>query len=76
MATNTQAVFEKKYEEQGNRKYTGTVKSRDLYVVKYSAPPALFVELGNIQNVNDQKRFLKSENRQSLADWLYEGFTK
>lgn len=76
MATNTQAVFEKKYAEQGNRKYTGTVKNRDLYVIKYSNPPALFVELGNIQNVNDQKRFLKPENRQALAEWLYEGFTK
>lgn len=76
MAVNTQAVFERKYAEQGNRKYTGTVRNRDLYVIKYSHPPCLFVEIGNIQNVNDQKRFLKSENRQALADWLYEGFTK
>ena len=76
MATNTQAVFERKYAEQGNRKYTGTVRNRDLYVIKYSNPPALFVELGNIQNVNDQKRFLKPENRQAIAEWLYEGFTK
>ncbi len=76
MATNVQAVFEQKYAAMGNKKYTGTVKNRDLYVLKYSNPPAIFVELGNIQNENDQKRFLKPENRQSLADWLYEGFTK
>lgn len=76
LATNTQAVFEQKYAAQSNRKYTGTVKNRDLYVLKYSSPPAIFVELGNIQNENDQKRFLKPENRQLMADWLFEGFTK
>lgn len=76
MAVNTQAVFEKKFGELGSRKYTGTVKARDLYVVKYSQPPCLFVEVGNIQNVNDQKRILDPDNRQTLADWLYEGITK
>lgn len=76
MAVNTQAVFEKKFGELGSRKYTGTVKARDLYVVKYSRPPCLFVEVGNIQNVNDQKRILDPDNRQTLADWLYEGITK
>jgi N-acetylmuramoyl-L-alanine amidase len=73
MAVNTQAVFEKNYAEAGNKKYTGTIKSRDLYVVKYSHPAALFVEVGNIQNEHDQKRFIKSENRQALAQWLFEG---
>lgn len=76
MAVNTQEEFARNYARQGNRVYTGTVKARDLYVIKYSAPPALFVELGNIQNKNDQKRFTSASNRQLLAEWLFKGFTK
>ncbi|MCO6460043.1 MAG: N-acetylmuramoyl-L-alanine amidase [Saprospiraceae bacterium] len=76
MASNTQSVFERKYAEIGNKTYSGTIKNRDLYVVKYSYPPALFVEIGNIQNEHDQKRFVKADNRQTLAEWLFEGVTQ
>jgi N-acetylmuramoyl-L-alanine amidase len=34
------------------------------------------VELGNMQNKTDQKRLTKEDNRQALADWLYEGLIK
>lgn len=35
---------------------------------------AVFVELGNIQNTFDQRRFVISSNRQALAKWMMEGF--
>ena len=37
---------------------------------------AVFVELGNIRNAYDQQRFMKENNRQALANWLYEGLIK
>ena len=44
LAKNVQNVFAEKYEKQLNKSYTGTIKGRDLYVLKYSYPTALFVE--------------------------------
>ena len=44
-----------------------------LDVLLNSTPPALFVELGNIQNSFDQRRFVISDNRQALANWMREG---
>ena len=49
------------------------MSSRNLYVLLNSTPPALFVELGNIQNSFDQRRFVISDNRQALANWMREG---
>ena len=37
-------------------------------------PASVFVELGNIQNTFDQRRFVISSNRQALAKWMMEGF--
>ena len=39
-----------------------------------ASPAAVFVELGNIQNAFDQRRFVLSSNRQALAKWMMEGF--
>ncbi len=39
-----------------------------------SSPAGVFVELGNIQNTFDQRRFVMSSNRQALAKWMMEGF--
>ncbi len=61
---------------QPNRGYDGGVKSRELYIVRKSTPPIAYVELGNIQNKQDQQRFVKANNRQALANWLYEGILK
>lgn len=67
-------TFERKYDRhQPNRGFEGTVSSRNLYVLLNSTPPALFVELGNIQNSFDQRRFVISDNRQALANWMREG---
>ncbi len=72
-----QGVFAAKYEEhQPNRGYEGTVTSRNLMVIRKSIPPAIFIELGNIQNDRDRKRFFSPSNRQALAKWITEGLIK
>lgn len=59
---------------QPNRDYSGTVSDRSsLYVIKYSDPPTVFIELGNIKNDLDQRRFVSANNRQALANWITEG---
>ena len=75
LADNIHSKIKSKYDKhQPNRDYLGSVSSRSsLYVIKYSHPPAVFVELGNIQNERDQRRFVIADNRQALANWLFEG---
>lgn len=59
---------------QPNRPFDGISKSRNgLYMLKYTHPVTAYLELGNIQNNKDQIRFIKSSNRQALAEWLAEG---
>lgn len=59
---------------QPGRSYLGTVSDRSsLYVVRNSHPPTVFIELGNIRNDKDQRRFLLADNRQALANWIYTG---
>ena len=77
LALNIQDTFKAKYQKyRKSREYSGSVSSRNLYVLRNTHPTAVFVELANIRNVNDQKRILPQSNRQYLADWLYEGLTK
>lgn len=77
IAENIQDTFRKKYEiYQKGRGYEGSVTARNLYVLRETHPPAVYVELANIQNTNNHKRILPPENRQALANWLYEGLTK
>ncbi len=75
LATSIHEKIKSKYDRhQPNREYTGSVSTRSsLYVIKYSHPPAVFVELGNIKNEKDQRRFVIADNRQALANWLFEG---
>lgn len=74
LADRMMDVFDQKYSKyQSTRGYKGKVQGRNLQVLRESKPLAVFVELGNIQNPFDQKRFLLKENRQLLAEWLYEG---
>jgi len=76
LAIHMQDTFKKHYNKhQKGRGYKGFVASRNLYMIRNTLPTALFVELGNIRNKNDQKRFLLPENRQALADWLYDGMS-
>ncbi len=77
LATNLQQTFREKYDyHQPNRGYHGSVSERNLYVLKYSYPPAAFIELGNINHRRDQQRFMIENNRQALANWLSDGLIK
>ncbi|WP_051364334.1 N-acetylmuramoyl-L-alanine amidase family protein [Pontibacter actiniarum] len=75
LAERIHEVFTNKYNRyQPNRDYYGSVSPRSsLYVVKYSNPPTVFVELGNIRNDKDQRRFVIPNNRQALANWICDG---
>ena len=75
LADHLQDTFKKKYKKyQPNRKYTGTVSNRsNLYVIRNTLPPMVYIELGNLKNTSDQKRILNSENREALANWIAEG---
>lgn len=77
LASCLRRTFQTKYDKhQPNRGFEGTVSARGLYVLTHTQPVSVFVELGNIQNSHDQKRFVLSSNRQALANWLTEGFIK
>ncbi len=70
-------TFQSKYgKHQPNRGFTGTVGARNLYVLANTAPAGVFVELGNIQNAFDQRRFVINSNRQALANWMKEAFIR
>lgn len=74
LAYGLKSKMKEKYARfQPNRKYTGTVGTRRLYMLTTTTPPSVFVELGNINNHRDQLRFIKADNRQALAQWLCEG---
>lgn len=73
-STNLLNTFNAKYNKhQSRRGYDGSISTRNLYVLKNTYPTAAFIELGNINNSKDQLRFIKSDNRQALANWLFEG---
>lgn len=75
LAHTMKRTFESKYDRhQPNRGFSGTVSARKLYVLLNASPVALFVELGNIQNSFDQRRFVMSSNREALARWMKDGF--
>jgi N-acetylmuramoyl-L-alanine amidase len=72
LAEEIHAVFKSKYDRhQPGRNYHGTVSSRNgLYMIKNTLPPIVYIELGNIRNYRDQLRFVISDNRQALANWI------
>jgi N-acetylmuramoyl-L-alanine amidase len=70
-------TFDEQYNKhQPGRGFSGTVTTRPLYVLNNTNPVSIFVELANMQNVNDQKRYILDNNRQALANWLSMGFIK
>lgn len=77
LAKQIRDTFKDKYAQyQKGRGYKGYVKPRGLYVLNYTQPTAVFVELANIRNTANHERLVKSVNRQALANWLYEGLIK
>lgn len=74
LAKSIHRTFDQKYDKhQPNRGFDGTVSARNLYVLRNTTPPAVFLELGNIQNQRDQKRLVLNSNREALARWIAEG---
>lgn len=69
-------VEEKYNQHQKNRGYSGTVKGRNLHLLRETNPTAVFIELGNIKNPKDQKRFIIVDNRQAVANWLVDGLLR
>lgn len=77
LAYTLRNTVEEKYNYyQKNRGYSGTVKSRNLHLLRETHPVAVFIELGNIRNSSDQKRFIIEDNRQAVANWLVDGLIK
>lgn len=73
-AKTLQKTFQNKYNEhQPGRGYKGTVSQRNLYVLKNTWPVAVYIELGNINHQRDIQRFILSDNRQAVANWLAQG---
>jgi len=74
LAIKLKQTMEMKYDEyRKGRGYSGTVSSRDLHMLRETEPTAVFIELGNIKNRNDQGRLVIEGNRELLAGWLFEG---
>jgi N-acetylmuramoyl-L-alanine amidase len=78
MALNIHNTIDEKYSKhQPNRPYNGTVTTRSgLYVIRNTHPPTVFIELGNIRNSRDQRRFILADNRKALANWIADGMIK
>ena len=78
LAQDIYGTFQSNYQAfQPGRDYRGSVKPRSsLFVLKNTSPAAVFIELGNIVSVRDQRRILLAENRQALAKWIGEGLQK
>jgi len=78
LAKTIQRTFKDKYaEHQPNRSYHGKVSDRSsLYIIRNTTPPAVFIELGNIRNARDQRRFVLKDNRDALAKWISEAIIK
>ena len=77
LAETMRKTFRDLYKEhQSDRGFSGTVSTRPLYVLRNTKPVSVLVELANMQNAGDQKRYLLENNRQALANWLCAGFIK
>ncbi len=74
-ASILQRTIEQNYRiHQPWRGYHGTVEPRDrLYMLRRTTPGTVYIELGNIRNPLDQRRFISADNRQALGNWLGEG---
>ena len=74
VAQRLHRTFKDKYSQfQAKKSYTGTVLSRDLFMLMNLKPLAVYFELANIRNASDQKRIIFPKNRESLAKWISDG---
>jgi N-acetylmuramoyl-L-alanine amidase len=68
-----ETIKEKYDNKQKGRGYNGVVNSRNLWTIKESKPPVVYIELGNITNEYDRRRLLQPDNRQAIANWFTQG---
>ncbi len=77
MADSLLSTLRLQYEKfQPGRGYSGTVETRNLFMLRNTIPPTVYIELGNIQNKSNQYRFIETDNRQAIAKWLCLGFLR
>lgn len=77
LAADIQETFKQKYDKfQKGRGFKGYISERRFYVLRKTHPTALLIELANIQNVTNHERIMRHENRQALANWIFEGLIK
>ncbi|MGQ9819756.1 MAG: N-acetylmuramoyl-L-alanine amidase family protein [Candidatus Kapaibacteriales bacterium] len=70
-------TLQEQYEKhQPGRGYSGTVSTRNLFMLRNTIPPTVYIELGNIQNPHNQIRFIKSSNREAIAKWIAMGLVR
>ncbi len=71
MCNELLSTIKAKYDaNQPGRGYAGSVKERNLYMLRNTKPIGVYIELGNIQNPRDQFRLIEPNNRQAIANWL------
>ena len=74
LATKLHKTMQAKYKKyRANGSYAGTIKTRDLHMLREVKPVSVYIELANIKNKADQQRIILESNREALASWLYEG---
>lgn len=77
VAKTMYSTVKSKYDKhQKGRGYKGTIKPRNLHMLREALPTGVYIELGNIQNVQDQKRFTIVANREVMAKWFTEALLK
>ena len=77
VAKTMYSTVKSKYDKyQKGRGYKGTIKPRNLHMLREALPTGVYVELGNIQNAEDQKRFTIVANREAIAKWFLEALLK
>ena len=77
VAKTMYSTVKSKYDKyQKGRGYKGTVKPRNLHMLREALPTGVYIELGNIQNSKDQKRFTVVDNRDAVAKWFAEALLK
>ena len=77
VAKTMYSTVKSKYDKyQKGRGYKGTVKPRNLHMLREALPTGVYIELGNIQNSKDQKRFTVVDNRDAVAKWFLEALLK
>jgi len=75
--TLEKTVREHYKKSQPNRPYKGLVVHPNYHVLRNTTPVSVLIELGNMQHEGkDRQRYLDSDNRQAIANWLCNGLIK